>query len=581
MKLRDALTLVRAEPANPADTLHVALVCGCTPLHLQTFLHAYLRLRFPNRGIAMRPGTYGDVLGSLRRLHGSAPEAVAVVLEWPDLDPRLGIRRLGGWRPAALPDIVRTVRGQAAELLSACRALAVETVVALSLPTLDIAPVPYQPGWQLAEFEAELNAIWAGLALDASRIPGLRLLNPRRLDQISPPAGRFDPKSELSAGFPYRLEHASAVAELLAQLVGPPAPKKGIITDLDGTLWQGILGEVGVDGVAWDLDRHAQTHALYQQLLASFAEAGVLVAVASRNDPGLVEDAFRRADCLLERKQVFPVEAHWGAKSHSVARILEAWNIGPEAVVFVDDDPMQLAEVEAAHPGIQGVLFPADEDGVYALLLRLRDLFGRSVLTDEDRLRLESLRRAHVRSSEESETAEELPVGDEFLAEACAKLRMDTVKEPFDARAFELINKTNQFNLNGRRVTEGAWRAYLREPDTFLLVTTYGDKFGALGKIAVVSGRRDGKRLGIDHWVMSCRAFSRRVEHQCLRFLFDRYGVDEMALDFQETERNGPLRTFLQEISGAALEPGMLLTRTTFAARCPSLFHEVESPDRG
>jgi FkbH-like protein len=580
VKLRDALTLVRAEPADPSDALHVALVCGCTPLHLLTFLHAHLRLRFPHRGIRIHPGTYGDALGTLRRLHGSAPEAVSVVLEWPDLDARLGIRRLGGWRPADLSDIVRTVRGQAGELLSACNALAAETVVALCLPTIEIAPVPYQPGWQLAEFEAELNAIRATLALDASRIPGLRLVNPRRLDQISPPAGRFDPKSELSAGFPYRLEHVSAIAELLAQLVGPPAPKKGIITDLDGTLWQGILGEVGVDGVAWDLDRHAHTHALYQQLLASLAETGVLVGVASKNDPGLVEDAFRRVDCLLKRDRVFPVEAHWGAKSHSVARILEAWNIGPEAVVFVDDDPMQLAEVAAAHPGIEGVPFPADEDGLYALLLRLRDLFGRSVLTEEDSLRLESLRRAHVRSSEESQPADDLPVGDEFLAEACAKVRLDTAKEPFDTRAFELLNKTNQFNLNGRRVTEGAWRAYLREPDTFLLVTTYGDKFGALGKIAVVGGRREGRGLAIDHWVMSCRAFSRRVEHQCLRFLFERHDVEEMAFDFQETERNGPLRTFLQEISGAQLAPGMVLTKATFAARCPSLFHEVESPDR-
>jgi FkbH-like protein len=580
VKLRDALTLVRAEPADPSDTLHVALVCGCTPLHLQTFLHAELRLRFPHRGIRIHPGTYGDALGSLRRLAGSAPEAVAVVLEWSDLDPRLGIRRLGGWRPADLPDIARTVRAQAGELLSACRALAGETAVALCLPTLGIAPAAHQPGWQLGEFEAELDAVLAAFALEAARIPGLRLVSARRLDLISPPAARFDPKSELAAGFPYRLEHASAVAELLAQLVGPPAPRKGLITDLDGTLWQGILGEVGVDGVAWDLERHAHAHALYQQLLAALAETGVLVAIASKNDPALVEEAFRRADCLLRRDQVFPAEVHWGAKSHSVARILKAWNIGPDAVVFVDDDPMQLAEVQAAHPGIEGLPFPGDEAGVYALLQRLRDLFGRGVLTEEDRLRLESLRRTRARVSDEPEAPEALPVGDEFLQEACARVRMDTAKEPLDARAFELLNKTNQFNLNGRRVTEGAWRAYLREPDTFLLVTSYGDKFGALGKIAVLGGRRADGRLRIDHWVMSCRAFSRRVEHQCLRFLFDRHGVEELAFDFEATPRNGPLRTFLQEISGAAPERDMILTRATFAARCPSLFHEVESDDR-
>jgi FkbH-like protein len=580
VKLKDALTLLRAEPADPPIALHAALVCGCTPLHLQTFLHAHLRVRFPERGVRIQTGIYGDALGTLRKLKGSAPEAIAVVLEWPDLDPRLGIRRLGGWRPSDLPDIARTVRRQGGDLLSACQALAAETVVVLCLPTLGIPPAAYQPGWQLSEFEAELDAIAAELALEAARTAGIRIVNPRRLAVISPPAARFDPKSELAAGFPYRLEHASAVAELLAQLVGPPPPKKGIITDLDGTLWQGILGEAGVDGVAWDLEHHAQGHALYQQLLASLEATGVLVAVASKNDAALVEEAFRRPDGLLKREQVFPVEVHWGAKSHSVGRILEAWNIGADAVVFVDDDPMQLAEVAAAHPGIEGVLFPSDEEGLYALLSRLRDLFGRSVLTDEDRLRVESLRRTRGRASDESEGAEALPVGDEFLAEAGAKVRIDTAKEPFDMRAFELLNKTNQFNLNGRRVTEGAWRAYLREPDTLLLVASYGDKFGALGKIAVLSGLRRNGKLQIDHWVMSCRAFSRRVEHQCLRFLFERCGIEDLTFGFEETARNGPLRTFLQEISGAAPAPGMVLTRATFAARCPSLFHEVESSDR-
>jgi FkbH-like protein len=353
-----------------------------------------------------------------------------------------------------------------------------------------------------------------------------------------------------------------------------------VITDLDGTLWRGILGDVGAEGVSWD--GHAHAHALYQQLLSSLAEAGVLVAVASKNDPPLVEEAFRRPDCLLARDQVFPCEIHWGLKSHSIARILDAWRIGADSVVFVDDDAMQLAEVKAAYPEIECLLFPQGDQEVYELLVRLRDLFGRSALTEEDRLRSESLRttsstrlRATPEASEPAAPAEI----DWFLAEAEATLKIETVKEPMDLRGFELLNKTNQFNLNGKRITEGAWRAYLREPDTFLLTVSYRDKFGALGKIAVLSGRRTNGDVRVEYWVISCRAFSRRIEHRCLQVLFDRFGVPTLTFDFLPTPRNGPLRMFLSELLGVPPQPGLVLTREQFALRCPPLFHALEATD--
>src|SRR5258708_40172043 len=105
---------------------------------------------------------------------------------------------------------------------------------------------------------------------------------------------RLDVQSELLSGFPYQLSHASALAELLAALVRNPIAKKGLITDLDDTLWAGILGESGVDGISWHLEQKAHIHGLNQQFLASLASAGVLIAVASKNDPALVEQAFER-----------------------------------------------------------------------------------------------------------------------------------------------------------------------------------------------------------------------------------------------------------------------------------------------
>ena len=169
---------------------------------------------------------------------------------------------------------------------------------------------------------------------------------------------RLDLKSDLAAGLPYSLAHADALAAALAQLLARETPKKGLITDLDDTLWNGIVGEVGPQGVNWDLASHQQIHGLYQKLLASFSEEGVLVAIASKNDPRVVEEALDREDMILKRRHVFPSEVHWKAKSGSVERILRTWNVGADSVVFVDDSPMELAEVAAAHPGIECILFP-------------------------------------------------------------------------------------------------------------------------------------------------------------------------------------------------------------------------------
>jgi FkbH-like protein len=253
------------------------------------------------------------------------------------------------------------------------------------------------------------------------------------------------------------LTHASALAEVFARLVLNPRPKKGLITDLDDTLWRGILGEVGSQGISWDLDNHSQIHALYQQLLHSLAASGTLVAVASRNDPLLVQEAFATRDLILNATDVFPFEVHWGAKSESVARTLSAWNISADDVVCVDDSPMDLAEIKAAHPSIECLVFPRENpQAAYELLERLRDLFGKDKISEEDGLRAASLR-ANADLQERIEQTSQEALGD-FFRQIAGTITISSQKQPLDSRALELVNKTNQFNLNGRRFQEVDWR---------------------------------------------------------------------------------------------------------------------------
>ena len=578
MKFADALKVNRADAPAGARPLPIALVCGCTPNTLQIFLTAHLRTLCPDRLPTVATGLYGDCLGSLDRLRAAPLDGFAVVLEWADLDPRLGIRQAGGWSPGALADLLASVDAQAARFQAALLRAAEHAPVTLCLPTLPLPPVAYTPGWMFSDFEAQLHLRLCSLASQLSGRPNIRLVNPQRLDYLSPLTDRLDVKGDLLSGFPYRTPHASVVAELLASLLRLATPKKGIITDLDDTLWRGLLGEVGADGVSWDLDRHSHVHALYQQLLQSLAESGVLLAVASKNDSARVEEALGRQDILVSRERVFPLEAHWGPKSESVARILRAWNVGADAVVFVDDSPLELAEVQAAHPGVEAILFPKDQDqAVYDLLGRLRDLFGKTAVREEDHLRLESLRRA----AEATQAHEPGTDRDEFLQGVEADLVVFTDQAAADPRALELVNKTNQFNLNGRRFTEREWETYLRRPQSFLYIVAYKDKFGPLGKIAVIAGRREGATLFVDAWVMSCRAFSRRIEYKCVELLFERHPVEEIAFDFQPTGRNEPCQEFFAALLGNPPESAPLIPRARFTAHCPPLYHHVEVVTHG
>jgi FkbH-like protein len=570
MNLLDALELVKQPISEPASDRRLFLGCGFTPLHLKTFLAANLRLCFPKDRIEIETGLYGDLVGSLERLRPTGGLLVCAVVEWADLDPRLGIRSLGGWRSADIPNIVESARRQSERLSDIIRQLADKAPIYESTPTLPLPPIFTTQGGQAHHYECQLRDIVASLATSVSLQSRVRLVNSRRLDELSPLGRRFDVKAEVTTGFPYSLDHASRLAEILAALIQEPPPKKGLITDLDDTLWAGILGEIGVDRIAWDMAGHAQMHGLYQQFLGSLASAGVLLAAASKNDHALVEQALSRRDFLLGKENLFPLEVHWKPKSESVKRILETWNIGPADVVFIDDSPMEVAEVNAAFPQMECIIFPkGNYQAIWDLLTRLRDRFGKGIVSSEDIIRQRSIRVASTLKS-----SGELNAGD-FLLKSDAVITFCLRTDARDVRAFELINKTNQFNLNGRRLSQSEWLRSLQALAAFVLTASYEDKYGPLGKVAVVMGKTVGRKAYVNTWVMSCRAFSRRIEHQCLKYLFEKLDVDEIVFDYEATPRNGPIQDFFAELLEGVTGPTLSVRKACFNSKAPALFHRI------
>jgi FkbH-like protein len=590
VKITEALKITQSV-AGDVRRFAVTLACGFTPLHLQTFLAAHLQQSLPGRRVVISSGLYGDLPGTIEAINDAAlPDGVVIALEWADLDARLDYRSAGSWAREAMDDIVASGRGVLDRLGAALMRIPAGPRVALSLPTLPLPPLFHAPGWQASAHETALQGNIVRFAAKLAQDGRVAIVNEQRLAEESPATERLDLKSDLYTGLPYTIQHADKLAAQLALALAPPSPKKGIISDLDDTLWSGIVGEVGPDAVSWDLASHAQLHGLYQKLLASLAECGTLIAVASKNDPAVVEKAFARKDLLLRPEQVFPIEVHWHAKSGSVGRILETWNIGAESVIFVDDSPMELAEVAAAHPGIECVLFPKDDyNACLKMMRRLRDCCGKERVSADDRVRLESIRQGAVFREQTLRG----PMPEDFLQQINAVVTFDfaAASEP---RVLELVNKTNQFNLNGRRYTETDWRKLLARPGALLVAVSYEDKFGPLGTIAVIAGEMRGDSFHAEAWVMSCRAFARRIEHQTLKMMFETTGAGEMAFDFTPTMKNGPLRDLFAGLLGQELPAycadertgnpeqrmAFRLTRSQFEKNCPALYHEVREMRR-
>ena len=571
MTLNQALALINSRKGNRGNAVY-SLACGFEPLHLATLLRAHLLERLPGDGnVEVQSGVYGDLRGNIESAARTAATACAVVLEWSDLDPRLGLRSSGGWSNEAKADLIANCIERYARLEAAIVALAGRMPVALAPPSLPLPPIGNTIRAQSSVLELELEQQLARFLLPVARVSGVRVVERSRIEA---PVAALDARMELIAGFPYTIPFANSLAASLVDVICQPAPKKGLITDLDGTLWSGIAGEMGVEGLSWSQEHHTQTHGLYQQMLGHLAGCGVLLAACSKNEMTTAEAALARKDLFLNAESLFPVCANWGPKSASVGRILDTWNIAADAVVFVDDSPMELDEVQRAYPGMTCLAFPGkDPAAVWNLLGRLRDLFGKPELMEEDRLRQSSIRAsAQVREMAAQGGSAE------FLRTLEGTVTLAWQVDQADKRPLELINKTNQFNLNGLRLGESEWQRLLGRNDTIVAVASYQDKFGPLGKIAVLVGSQAGRKVRVSHWVMSCRAFSRRIEHHMLDSLFRHCDAEEIAFAFANTEKNQPLREFFAAVGVSPdAEGAYRILRSGFVDGRGALPHEVSN----
>ncbi len=311
--------------------------------------------------------------------------------------------------------------------------------------------------------------------------------------------------------------YGELVARLLAARRGRSA--KCLVLDLDNTLWGGVVGDDGVAGIALGQGSAAgEAHLAFQRYARSLARRGVILAVCSKNDEADALAPFlRHPEMALKRDDIACFVANWDDKAANLRRIAAALNIGLDALVLADDSPFERNQVRRALPMVAVPELPADpalypaclaEAGYFESLGLSREDFGRAGQY-QTRQQCEAQRAGHADL-------------DDYLASIGMALEWSRVDALGLQRVVQLIHKTNQFNLCGRRHLDDEVRAMMADPAALLLQLRLRDRFGDNGVIAVVialPAGADMETLRIDTWLMSCRVLGRQVEAATLNVL--------------------------------------------------------------
>jgi FkbH-like protein len=351
---------------------------------------------------------------------------------------------------------------------------------------------------------------------------------------------------------------ADAVVE--AAVGSGAASKKVLVTDLDNVLWSGLAAEEGAEGVAFEPSGAGYRHFVYQSLLRRLQRQGTLLAAVSRNDQDVALAPFRTGRMLLTEADFVAILASYHPKSAQIRQLAERFNIGLSAFVFVDDNPVEVAEVSLALPEVRCLTFPDHDDALVAFLDELANLFAQGEVTAEDRERTTLYRRRLEGMAPPDLHGADLT---RFLQGLEMKLTIRDRGQGDRTRVVQLINKTNQFNLNGRRVTDEQVGGMLAAGGR-LYGATLADRSGSHGEVLACLVAPDGTIASL---VMSCRIFQRRVEYAFLAWLAAR-PHPPVGLQWASTARNAPFQQFLRDVAGPVNGAGLVpLDPASVAAR--------------
>lgn len=424
------------------------------------------------------------------------------------------------WLNLARPDFSANPEARAAAAIDCLRTVVESLGRHASAPAI-LQTVPVPPHAMFGSYERRVRGSVRSMIEETNKgivalaeKTGSYLLDVAALAERIGTDSWFDPVQWAAYKLPFSSDCFPVYADVLGRLLGAIRGKarKCLVLDLDNTLWGGVIGDDGLEGIVLGQGSAVgESFLSVQQAVFDLRARGIVLAVCSKNEDEVARVPFRaHTEMLLREEHIAVFQANWIDKASNLEAIAKALNIGLDALVLLDDNPVERAQVRAALPMVAVPELPADP-AWYAWTLHAAGYFEAANYSAEDRLRSESYGSDPKRAEVMAQARD--------LGDYLASLEMVLTVSPFDhkgrQRIVQLINKTNQFNLTTRRYTEAQVAAMETDPALVTLQVRLEDRFGDFGMIGVVICRPDRGEDGlwaIDTWLMSCRVLGRRVE---------------------------------------------------------------------
>jgi FkbH-like protein len=334
---------------------------------------------------------------------------------------------------------------------------------------------------------------------------------------------------------------ATAIARKIHAL--SHSPFKVIALDCDDTLWRGICGEDGPQGVTLDPPRWA-----LQQFMAARRREGMLLAMCSKNNEEDVLETFRAHPEMPLRLEDFTANRiNWESKGSNLASLAAHLELGLDSFILVDDNPKECSEAQSEAPAILAIPLPPQAEEIPEFLRHIW-AFDRARVTAEDLQRHQQ----YAQRAQRAQAGQSASTLEEFLEALQLDVRIEPMTPPQIPRVAQLTARTNQMNMSSARRTE----AEIRALDAECLTVQVSDRFGDYGLTGVVIFRAAADTLNVDTFLLSCRVLGRGVEHRivaCLGEIAQQRGLHRVEIPFVRAPRNRPAALFLESIGGGSL----------------------------
>lgn len=341
-------------------------------------------------------------------------------------------------------------------------------------------------------------------------------------------------------------EAVSEVKSALAGLLG--RSRKILILDLDDTLWGGIVGDDGWQNLSLGgHDAVGEAFVDFQKELKALARRGVLLAIVSKNDEAIALEAIdKHPEMILRREDFVAWRINWNDKAANLKELVRSVNLGLDSAVFIDDNPSERARVRETVPQVLVPDWPEDKTQ-YVTTLRALNCFNGISVTEEDRSRTNS----YVTERQRQGSLGAAGSLDDWLRTLGLVLEVEELSALSLPRAAQLLNKTNQMNLQTRRMSEEEFAAWSQEPNCKVWTFRVSDRFGDYGLTGLASLKVFEDNASIVDFLLSCRVFGKNVEDAIFATLVSEAratGATSVTATYVQTAKNKPCLEFLRRI---------------------------------